>query len=710
MTENPRPRGNGAVALDGNLARRLRAVAVRLRTYLFIEGVAWVFGFLAAAAAVQFLLDYGTRGLRWSIRAALLGAVVAAALVVIWRRIIAPLRVRIADPDVANLVERRFPALESRLISAVRFARGESGSRESNSPRLMAAVVRAADTAVRGTDFRLVLSARRAQRSLGLIFVLVVIFAAAALAAPEMMGLWFARNVLLDEVPWPKRTRLIVELQDGQLLAARGDDVVIQASAEGALPRDVELFYQTESGPRGRHSMVLVGSDESARYRYTLKNAQEPFSFYLAGGDDRTETYQALLVDRPAMTLSRIDVTPPAYAGLPPFTTPEGDRAAQFLPGSQVAFYLETNKPIEKATLMAGGEVVAPAPPKGSGYIVEFIPKATQVYHFKLLDALGFESKDEVKFALRLMKDEPPRVRLTVTGAGEMITPQAVLPLQVEYADTYGLATAELVYRLTHEDAAQDLIPLPNFVPRALTFSTSLDWPAGASPAAPGDQLALLARASDFDDVSGPNVAESPELVFRVVTPEELLAELSRREQEFRADFERLIDAQEQVRGELLTLMGPAGPAAGSAPFTAAAAGLERRQRSIAQSVNVVRQQAEQVLQELRINQLSDSDTEVRLGQRIAEPLTGLSRRELPRAADQIRQWSRDASEDTASQIDPQQIALLSQMREILANMIQWEGYQEAVSMLRDILRLQNELRTETQKAIEQQGSDIFDQ
>ncbi len=59
--------------------------------------------------------------------------------------------------------------------------------------------------------------------------------------------------------------------------------------------------------------------------------------------------------------------------------------------------------------------------------------------------------------------------------------------------------------------------------------------------------------------------------------------------------------------------------------------------------------------------------------------------------------------------VDPQQVALLSQMRAILANMLQWEGYQEAVNMLRDILRLQNELRTETKDAAQQQSGGVFD-
>jgi hypothetical protein len=48
-------------------------------------------------------------------------------------------------------------------------------------------------------------------------------------------------------------------------------------------------------------------------------------------------------------------------------------------------------------------------------------------------------------------------------------------------------------------------------------------------------------------------------------------------------------------------------------------------------------------------------------------------------------------------------------MRVALANMIQWEGYQEAVNMLRDILRLQLELEAETQRTIEDQAGDIFD-
>ena len=63
-----------------------------------------------------------------------------------------------------------------------------------------------------------------------------------------------------------------------------------------------------------------------------------------------------------------------------------------------------------------------------------------------------------------------------------------------------------------------------------------------------------------------------------------------------------------------------------------------------------------------------------------------------------------------ASRIDPQQVELLSIMRVALANMLKWEGFQETVTMLREILRLQKEVERETAEAIERQAADIFDE
>ena len=111
-------------SLDAGVAGRLRTLIVRLRAFLFLEGVLVVLAFLLAGCWVQFILDYAVRGLRLSMRASLLGAVIVGVGLLIWRRIMRPLNTEVGLADAARLVERRHPELSSVLISAVRFSAG----------------------------------------------------------------------------------------------------------------------------------------------------------------------------------------------------------------------------------------------------------------------------------------------------------------------------------------------------------------------------------------------------------------------------------------------------------------------------------------------------------------------------------------------------------------------------------------------------------
>jgi len=698
-----------AQSMDAALMARLRAVVTAGRRYAMMEGAAWFVGFLAIAAMVQFAVDYGTGGLRWSMRAALLAAIVVAAGIVLWRYLVGPYRLRAGAADAARLVERKYPQLGSVLISAVRFSAGQVGSADANSRGLMAStIVRAAHQAG-PLDFGVVLDPRGARRAGATLAVILVVSAATGVAWPQEAGLWYARNVLLQDVPWPKRTRLVVECSDGILISARGDDLVVQAYAVGVQPREVEIHYNTTSGRRGRESMVTVGGQGDYRYRYTFKNAQEDFVFHLEGGDDRTDEYQARLLERPAVEESQIRVHPPDYTGLAEFALPADQRAAEVLRGSRVSVWIRTNHPVTRATLMVDREVIAEVEEQDVGrYEVTFAPTTTRTYHVALVDSAGLEDRRPPPFSIQVIKDQAPSARLKVPGAGDMITPEAVLPIEVEYADVYGLATAELVYRIL-PDGPEGTLPLPSLPPRSTTFSARLSWSVANEVVVAGQRVMLWARATDFDDVSGPNHADSPEITLRVVSRDELLAELSRREHEIRLDFERLVDAQEQVRGSLLTAIGRFTDRQEPVALAETLTPIERRQRTLAGSLNVIRQQFERILTELRINQLDSADTVERLDQGIIEPLTELAKRDLPAAAEAIRQWSRDASPQTAALIDAQQVTLIQRLRNVLARMIQWEGYQEAVNMLRDIIRLQQELNKETSQSVEDQGSGVFD-
>jgi hypothetical protein len=333
----------------------------------------------------------------------------------------------------------------------------------------------------------------------------------------------------------------------------------------------------------------------------------------------------------------------------------------------------------------------------------------TRTYYFALLDEAGLENRQPARFTLRLVPDEPPRVRMKLPGAGELITPEAVLPIEIESVDTYGLAGTELVYQIVRENVEGGRAALPGFRPGVKTFRTRLDWPVSSVGLAAGQTLTLVAQAIDFDDVSGPNLGRSPEATLRVVTAAELRGEFARREREQRTILESLIDSQENLRRELLSAPARVRNGADVGTMADDLGTLERQQRSIAGSVNAIRRQFESILAEYRVNRIETPEDRARIAERIVTPLNRLGARDLVAATDAIRQWSRDGSAQRAALIDVQQAALLSEMRSVLASMIQWESYQDVVNVLREIVRLQRELRAETEEALQRQADDVFE-
>ncbi|RME41216.1 MAG: hypothetical protein D6788_01700, partial [Planctomycetota bacterium] len=418
--------------LDGRVTDRLRRLMRRVRACVLMEGLARGLAFLLAGCLVEFCIDYFTRGVRWSIRAAMMIALLAGWIWILRKYLIQPLRRRFGPAEAANLIERHHPTLGSRLISAVRFASGEIGPPESNSRELAAQVVRRAVDALDRIDVGGVIDTGRAKRAGAALIGLLAVAAAMVYGGGDLVGLWFSRNVLLQEVPWPKRTHLVVDCEGDEIIGARGDDLVIEAYARGVQPREVEILFETTSGRRGRESMVTVGSPGNYRYRYTFKNAQEDFTFHLRGGDDRTDLFRARLLERPRVVETAMRIEPPAYTHLDPILLGDGQRAARVLPGSTVHLEAHTNKPIAQAVLMAGRDRVADAEVQEDRVRATVRPMETHTYHFALVDRVNLENRRPVRFSLRVVKDEAPKARLLLPGVGDMITPQAVLPMELE--------------------------------------------------------------------------------------------------------------------------------------------------------------------------------------------------------------------------------------------------------------------------------------
>ena len=173
--------------------QRLTRLARRLRTDRALVGAGVVATVVLAVLVMQFALDYTLR-LRLDMRCALLFVVLGLIGWMTWRKLIQPQRLKFDERDIARVIEKRFPQLDSLLISAVEFDSGRVGPASSNSPQLAESVVQQAVEATSGLAFEDVIEPRLARRGTMKIIAVMVVCVASFALAPQTMGIWLDRN------------------------------------------------------------------------------------------------------------------------------------------------------------------------------------------------------------------------------------------------------------------------------------------------------------------------------------------------------------------------------------------------------------------------------------------------------------------------------------------------------------------------------------
>ncbi|MFW6133926.1 MAG: hypothetical protein ACOC8F_08525, partial [Planctomycetota bacterium] len=344
--------------LPGELRGKLRALRVALRLRLAAEGACWLLLALIAAVFATLAIDYtlrlDERILRMIVAAVALGGVSGVA----WLQLLRPLGVEMPPRDLSLLVERRYPQLEDRLASAVAFARGAGAD---TSGGMLARMFDEARRLACPLDFNGVIERRRARRVGLLALAGTMLLAGFTVWQAPVMRRWFQRNVLFVDAAvaaWPQDTYLRVR-GGPHFTVLRGEDLRITVGvAPGSVaPDEITLHRTLASIGRTSREVIARAGDSPARYEKLIRNIHEPFTFYVTGGDDRTDQrdpHRVHVIDPPTVESVSFTVTYPRYAG----RKSEHYGSAQAAPavpfGGTVIFRAATNKPVTDATIRLG--------------------------------------------------------------------------------------------------------------------------------------------------------------------------------------------------------------------------------------------------------------------------------------------------------------------------------------------------------------------
>jgi hypothetical protein len=742
---------------------KIRSLRRMVLAWLAANGLMWVLVTLVVVIAVDlgidrfFRMDRAQRVVSLAIMAIILA-------VVIFRKVIRPVATPLSENLLLAAVERKHRHLRESVISAMGFARGPDHFEELGMSRQM---VRATiDLGVASADrvsFRDVLDGQRLALNVLVSLALIAGLAGFAFAMPDTAQTWWNRNVLLTDDRWPQDTHLrFLQIAPGEshITLPRGDDLKLEVEVEqGVVPSQVYLDDR-HSGHGGTQVMVhredptssatFVNQEDPAkpRYEYTYKNVLDEFEVRARGGDGETDWITIRLVERPEVTRLELSLTPPSYIGSSSETLKPGQGPYDVYPGSRLSIAGSASKPLSagKLRILRRGRPAEDMPMKTDAdrFSVHLTPEQVRAatYEIEVTDQDQRLSKRPEQFVLRLATDRVPSVVAKAQGISTMIVPQAQIPMAVTLQDDFAITTAALAFEArtsataapatpsgsppdataAEPDAAPAAPPAPAVGPkgrrpfdhvkteyggRKITTNYTLDaQPLGL---AVGQDLELIVEAVDNDNVSGPKTGRSSRFQVRVVTEEELRADLLRREREQRKQVEDLLSLEDDIVTETRAIGASlAGRREVTGEDRAALLKIQKRQHQAGERAKMVAGFLDQLVIEAENNRLEGPEGTYQkiLRGKVIEPLFALAQKTIPDAARQLDDARRALDGDLTTR--EQKIAtaveteekIAAALRDVLKFMVKSEGFQEVVNMLHRALELQGTVNEATKKRL----------
>lgn len=670
-------------------------------------------------------------------------------------------RRRLSDDHVAVLIEQVYPELEDGLVSSVQLARDlERGGHGHTSPALIRSVIARTAHKARGLDFGRVVDPSPLLPATFL--TLAAIFGLTIFSLQKTTGplaeAWFKRCILGQSVMYPKSIALEVTVpgeHEGVTAVARGDDVPVEIFIPRGRSRVERLVVRTwplkKDESSGRYSrrgraeetrLQQVGPEADAKYRKIYQNVTEAFEFEVyAGSNVRSELHRVVVVDRPRVEEARFWLKFPEYVGMQatPDEKPETQPDLRVPVGTEIRYEVVANKPLAQAKLVFESDdpnakpIVgqpAPEPLKAYGDPPEIggkdkLDRRVLTGKFQVMKTVHFrfelrslddyaEGPKPVVFSVTAVVDKPPEVRILVPGRPKKVTPRAIVPLEIDFRDDYGLVKAELRIKLEVNGAAakedqSEPLKFPPDATRAALVKYRFDITQYGLH--PNDKLKYRAAAWD-NNILVPEekrLGESAPYDLEIVSPEDLARMLQDRLQRVKEDLYATAKVQKQAREDTDTLV--------RALVAKTKLDDEDRkrlllsdyeQRKVTSRLATDAQELDRLVEERELNRLGD-DQELGREKDIRDAATALAERDSPlvsREFDDARRAT-DLDERTKArlaQIPDAQDKLEKAIIAVADLIDKWASFSDVIREVRELLEQHSQAQNATEKTLKEQN------
>ena len=460
------------------------------RRGLFWTGAAIVLTGLLAIVVGESIVDW-LMPLPSPVRLALLAGLVIVTGYLLYRHLIQPLRASLTLRDVALNVERHYPSLEDRLVSAVQF-----GNREPNDAieaHMLQRLLEDTTESVKGIDFKATVDSSRTRKHVGIAVLVLSACAVLSLLFPSEIH----TSLLRVLVPWEKTepiltTKLTVTPGNARIL--RGKSLPIHVTVTGKSADKVVLAYTararlqsppTEEGrsaaPRDalaeqQINMVQNPGDKRG-FTYEIFNIDADMEYAVQANEATSARYTVEVFEMPRVTDIAVAYTYPEYTALKSVVQ-QGTGDIHAVVGTRAEIRITTNKAIQTATFTLKNHIKkvdidnvdvgttqrdlnVPITLSerlandrkmviSDGNILTTTVDVTEdgTYAVELLCIDGFNNEIPVEYKIRAVPDNAPEVVIKEPGRDVKATKLEEVQIIAEAKDDYGVEKLSLMYRV----------------------------------------------------------------------------------------------------------------------------------------------------------------------------------------------------------------------------------------------------------------------
>lgn len=415
--------------------------------------------------------------------------------------------VHFSEDQVALAIERSTPGgVQNRLINAMQLARGDKPA----DMHLSEAVVQENCKRLEQIHLEQAAQLKPAILRMGLAGFLILVGLVFWLAAPDQFSN-AASRILLPLARIDPLYRTVLTVEPGDIEGA--GDVLIEVSITGERPRNLVVTRVIE----GKRSTETIPVDAEGPVYYTFRDVRQSLDYTVRGGDFTSPQYRIEVPKNANLASLRVTYVYPKYTRHAAKTVESRGGDLEGLHGTLAKVTFVFDQPVDSATLLLerSKQSVDAQPLKQIGpkeFASEILLENAIGYRIETVQ--GDQPKQRSNaFPIRVLKDSEPKLDLIGIERRSEVPIDAVLVLQINASDDYGLEKVGLFYRrvnspvanapgspkATRLDDGWQAVEEPWSAGEMKTFTKKDFSLAVAGLGAEGDKIELALRAIDTD-------------------------------------------------------------------------------------------------------------------------------------------------------------------------------------------------------------------